>query len=267
MNFKGYLKKAVKEGFAIGQFNISNFETLKAIIQAAEKLRSPVIIGTSEGESRFLGLEKAVALVSSFRKEKGMPVFLNLDHGKTLDYIKKAVNVGYDSVHFDGPEFSLDKNIEIAKELVRIAKVKGIVVEGDVGFVGKNLAEPEDVERFLKEVKVDSLAVSIGTWHGEGKKCGIDFTRLEEIKKRAKNVPLVLHGGSGVPGSHIKKAIKMGVAKININTELRLAYTRSVQKAASGEEIAPYKYMPEVISNIQKVVEEKIKLFGSSNKI
>ncbi len=267
MNLKGYLKKAEKEGWALGQFNISNIETLKAIIQAAEKLKSPVIVGTSEGESKFLGLEKTAALVSSFKKEKGLPVFLNLDHGKTLDYIKKAVKAGYDAVHFDGSKLSFKENIKVTKECVKFVRQKGIVIEGEVGVIGEELTDAQEAENFLKAAKVDSLAINIGTWHGEGKKLGIDFNRLKEIKEKVKDTPLVLHGGSGVPDAHIKKAIKLGISKININTELRVAYTKSLKRAVSGKEVVPYKYMPEVINNIQKVVEGKIKLFGSINKI
>jgi len=284
MNLKGYLKKAERENWAIGHFNISNLETLRAIMLAAQKLKSPVIIGTSEGESKFIGLDQAVALVRSFKKETGLPVFLNLDHGHSLDYIKKAVEAGYDAVHFDGSKLSLPENIKMAKKVVAYARKKKILVEGEVGFIKgsstvlekepkireEDLTDPKEAEIFLKETKVDSLAINIGTFHGikvSGINPRINLGRLKEIKERVKDVPLVLHGGSGTPLRDIKSSLKLGISNIHINTELRLAYTNSLKKAVSGKEIVPYKYMPEVINNIQKVVEGKIKLFGSINKI
>lgn len=284
MNLIGYLKKAERENWAVGHFNISNLETLRAIILAAQKLKSPVIIGTSEGESKFIGLDQAVALVRSFRKETGLPVFLNLDHGHSLDYIKKAVEAGYDAVHFDGSKLPLSENIKMAKKVVAYARKKKVLVEGEVGFIKgsstvlekepeikeEDLTDPKEAEIFLRETKVDSLAVNVGTFHGiraSGINPKINLGRLKEIKERVKGVPLVLHGGSGTPSRDIKYSLKLGISSIHINTELRLAYTNSLKKAVSGKEIVPYKYMPEVISNIQKVVEGKIKLFGSINKI
>ena len=284
MNLKGYLKKAERENWAVGHFNISNLETLRAIILAARKLKSPVIIGTSEGESKFIGLDQAAALVGSFRKETGLPVFLNLDHGHSLDYIKKAVEAGYDAVHFDGSKLPLSENIKMAKKVVAYARKKKVLVEGEVGFIKgsstlleeeikiskEDLTDPREAGIFIKETNVDSLAVNVGTFHGiraSGINPRINLGRLREIKEMVKGVPLVLHGGSGTPLRDIKSALKLGVSNIHINTELRLAYTNSLKKAVSGKEIVPYKYMPEVIRNIQKVVEKKIKLFGSANKI
>jgi len=284
MNLKGYLKKAERENWAVGHFNISNLETLRAIILAARKLKSPVIIGTSEGESKFIGLDQAAALVGSFRKETGLPVFLNLDHGHSLDYIKKAVEAGYDAVHFDGSKLPLSENIKMAKKVVAYARKKKVLVEGEVGFIKgsstlleeeikiskEDLTDPREAGIFIKETNVDSLAVNVGTFHGiraSGINPRINLGRLREIKEMVKGVPLVLHGGSGTPLRDIKSALKLGVSNIHINTELRLAYTNSLRKAVSGKEIVPYKYMPEVIRNIQKVVEKKIKLFGSRNRI
>jgi len=284
MNLKGYLKKAERENWAVGHFNISNLETLRAIILAARKLKSPVIIGTSEGESKFIGLDQAAALVGSFRKETGLPVFLNLDHGHSLDYIKKAVEAGYDAVHFDGSKLPLSENIKMAKKVVAYARKKKVLVEGEVGFIKgsstlleeeikiskEDLTDPREAGIFIKETNVDSLAVNVGTFHGiraSGINPRINLGRLREIKEMVKGVPLVLHGGSGTPLRDIKSALKLGVSNIHINTELRLAYTNSLKKAVSGKEIVPYKYMPEVIRNIQKVVEKKIKLFGSRNRI
>jgi len=284
---KKYLKIAQKQKWAIGHFNFSNLETLRAIIQAAEKLKSPLILGTSEGESKFIGLKQAVALVNSYKKEKGLPIFLNLDHGQSFNYIKKAIDAGYEAVHFDGSKLFLKENIKETKKVVKYAKKFGVLVEGEVGVIGtdasriyrkkfeireKDLTNPADAERFVRETKTDSLAISIGTFHGievRGLNPRLRLERLKEIKKRAGDTFLVLHGGSGTPKEDIKKAIKLGIDKININTELRIAYTNALKKILKKKpkETTPYKYMPEAIKAVQKVVEEKIKLCGSANRL
>jgi len=270
-------KKAQRGRWAIGQFNFSNLETLKAIVQAAEKLKSPTIVGTSEGESKFVGLEQAAALVKSYREKTKLPIILNLDHGRSFDYIKKAIDAGYDAVHFDGSGLSLEKNIQETKKVVNYARKHGVLVEGEagvIGDVGKQkgvLTEPKDALRFVKETKVDSLAVAIGNLHGieaSGINPKLNLKRLKEIKEKIGNIPLVLHGGSGTPEADIKKAIKSGIVKININTELSMAYTNTLKKSFQEKptEIVSYKYMPLVVEAVQKIVEEKIRLFGSQNK-
>jgi len=277
MNLLEYFKKAQKEKWAIGQFNFSTDEQLKGIIAAAQNLKSPIIIGTSEGESRFLGLKQAVALVKSFREETDFPVFLNLDHGKNLDYIKEAINLGYDCVHFDGSELSLSDNIELTKEIVKAASKKGVLVEGEIGIIGKgtevkeeNLTCLEDAKRFVHKTGVNSLAISIGNVHGVYQKMPkIDFERLKKIRTTIET-PLVLHGGSGTKEKDIKKVIKEGIVKININTELRMAWKKTLKATinqSKREEIKPYKILLPVIKATQKVVEKKIKLFGSQNKV
>jgi len=287
MTIRDYFKKAQKEKWAIGQFNISNLEALRAIVKASQSLRSPVIIGTSEGESKFIGLREAVALVSSFRKEYGLPIFLNLDHGKDLDYIKEVIDSGYDAVHFDGSKLGLEENIGITKKVVEYGRKKKVFIEGEVGFIkgtseilkeipeirDEDLTSPEEALKFIKETKVDSLAVNVGTFHGmgvSGKDPKINLKRLKEIKdKLGEKVFLVLHGGSGTQEEDIKEAIELGIVKININTELRSAFTNALGKSMreNPEEIIPYKYLPEAIAAVQKAVEDKIRLFGSANKI
>jgi len=281
MSLLDYFRRAQKEKWAIGQFNFSTDEQLKGIIIAAEKLKSPVIIGTSEGESRFLGLEQAIALVGSFKEETGLPVFLNLDHGKNLDYIKKAINLGYDCVHFDGSELSLAENIRLTKEIVSFASKKDVLVEGEVGLLKgasglyqkridiekEDLTRPQDAERFVKETKVNSLAVAIGNVHGVYQEMSkIDFERLKDIKTKT-GIPLVLHGGSGISKQDIRKAVKAGINKININTELRIAWKKELEKTLKqSKETKPYKILSPISQITQKIVEEKIKLFGSQNK-
>jgi ketose-bisphosphate aldolase len=277
-NLKYYFKKAQKGKWAIGQFNFSNAETLKAIIQAAEKLKSPVILGTSEGESKFFGLRQAVALANSYREKVKVPLFLNLDHGKSFSYIKKAVDAGYDTVHFDGSRLNLSRNVRIAKRVVGYARRKKVLVEGEVGAIGEALGrkgiltDPLEAKRFITETKVDSLAVAVGNLHGirlKGINPKLDLKRLREIKKKTGSFPLVLHGGSGTPRKDTKEAIKSGIVKVNINTDLRIAYTKALKKVLKKKpgENTPYKYLPAAAAAVQKVVEEKIKLFGSANKV
>ncbi|MFC1663923.1 ketose-bisphosphate aldolase [Patescibacteria group bacterium] len=282
MKLLEYLNKAKNEKWVMGQFNFSTLEQLKGIISAAENLSSPLILGTSESESEFLGLKQILALVSTFREETGLPVFLNLDHGKNLDYIRKAIDFGYDSVHFDGSELSLSDNIKITKELVDYAKKNNVFLEGEVGHLKGSselhkekakiekggLTEVNDAEKFVKETGVDSLAVAIGNIHGVyAEMPEFDFERLRKIREKLE-LPLVLHGGSGFPKEEIKKIVKAGISKININTELRIAWRNCLEKSLkeNSQEVRPYIILSSISEAIQKVVEEKIKLFGSEKK-
>ena len=286
MKIKDYFQQAKKENWAVGQFNFSTLEQLKAIIQAAEKLNSPVILGTSEGESRFIGLKQAVALVGSYRENKRLALFLNLDHGSSFDYIKEAIDTGYNLVHFDGSNLNLKENIESSKRIVEYAHKKGVLVEGEINAtagaskvlekipeaIEENLTNPSQALEFIKETGVDSLAVNIGSFHGieaSSRSPVIDLNRLKEIDEKAPEKFFVVHGGSGIAVQDIKKIIKQGVVKINVNTELRIAYTNALKQALKNNpsETTPYKLMPEVVESVQKVIEQKMKLFGSDNKI
>lgn len=286
-NLKYYLNKAQKEKWAIGQFNFSISSQLKGIIAAAKNLKSPIILGTSEGESNFFGLEEAVALRDAYKKKYKMPIFLNLDHGKSFEYLKKAVDAGYDMVHFDGSKLSFEENIKITKQVVKYAGKKGILTEGEFGIIATDsskvyqekfeikeelLTNPAESVKYIDKSKIDLLAVSIGNFHGieaSGRNPGLLLNRLAEIKKTAKNVFLVLHGGSGTPEEDIKKAIELGIIKININTEIRLAFASVLKKSLqeNPDEITPYKYLQNPVEAVQKIIEEKILLFGSNNKI
>lgn len=285
MKLNQYLQKAQKEKWALGQFNFSSLEIFKAIIKAAEEKNSPLILGTSEGESSFFGLREAGAMVEIAR-EKGLPLFLNLDHGHSLDYLKEAVKAGYQAIHFDGSDLPLEKNIEIAKKVVAFARSKGVTVEGEINFVKgssqvlkkspnlkeQDLTDPEEARKFVEETGVDSLAVNIGTFHGvdfSGKSPNINLTRLQEIRESTDDVFLVLHGGSGVDQEQIKEAVRQGIVKININTELRMAYTSALNKSLKGhpDTVKPYHILPSVIEAVKEVVKNKIDLFGSQNKI
>ncbi len=284
-NLTYYFRKAHRERFAIGQFNFSDWSQVKGIVQAAVNLKAPIILGTSEGESKFVGLQEAVAMRNALRKKYNLPIFLNLDHGKSADYLKEAIKAGYDMVHFDGSKLPLEENIKISQEVVKYARWRNVVVEGEVGKFGTDasrmytekfeikegdLTNAEDAKKYLSKAKVDVLAVSVGTFHGidmSGISPHIRMERLKEIRL-AINTPLVLHGGSGTPEEDVKEAIKLGIVKININTEIRLAFSERLRKTleANRNEITPYKYLPDAIQAVQAVVEKNIRLFGSENR-
>ncbi len=284
-NLEYYFKKAQKEHWALGQFNFSAYSQLKAIVKAAQEKKSPVILGTSEGESKFFGLEEAVALRNVLRKKTGLPIFLNLDHGQSFEYAKQAIDSGYDMVHFDGSKLSFAENIKITKQVKDCAGWGGVLVEGELGNMGtesstlydekfkideKNLTDPGQVKEYIKKTGVDALAVSIGTFHGidiSGVGPDLRLDLLKKIKEEAGALPLVMHGGSGTPEDDVKKAISLGIAKVNINTELRLAYSGNLRRALGGsKEITPYKFLPQAQDSAEKVVRLKIDLFGSQNK-
>lgn len=283
MNLKKYLKKAQKERWAIPQFNFSTMEQLKGIFEAVRGAKNPVILGTSEGESLFFGPEEAVSLARAYNKKYGVQAFLNLDHGKSFDCLKNAIDLGYDAVHFDGSLLPLEKNIEETKKTVKYGRRRGVLVEGELGHIAgesafhegttaieeKNLTDPVKVAEFVKKTKVDSLAVSIGNVHGIYRtKPSLDFKRLEEIRKIT-NVFLVLHGGSIISDEEIKKAVSLGIAKINFNSELRLAWKQSLLEALqeNPDEIRPYKILGGAQKALQKKVEEKISLLNCRNKL
>jgi len=282
---KYYFKKAEQQKFAIGQFNFSDFSQVKGIVEAAKKLKAPIILGTSEGESKFVGIKEAVAMRNVLRKETGLPIFLNLDHGKSLDYLKEVIAAGYDMVHFDGSKLDFLENAKTTQNVIRYAKRKGILVEGEMGNIGtesskvyeekfeikeEDLTKPEEAKKYLAKTKANLLAISVGTFHGvdsTGTSPHIRIDRLKEIKKELGSTYLVLHGGSGTPEEDIREAIKQGIVKININTELRLAFANALKATlCQNNEITPYKYLPEAIRAVETIVEAKIKLFGSVGK-
>lgn len=278
-------RDAQKNKYAIGAFNVSNLEQLKAVAAAALKLKSPVIISTSPGESDFIGKRQIRALIDVYKQKTGLPLFLHLDHAKSLEMIKEAVEAGYDSIHFDGSESPFEENIEKTKEMAEFCQRSGIKnIEGELGYLrGKSaiqekvevkeedLTNPEQAEKFVKETGITSLAVAIGNIHGivKGGNPHLFLERLRKIKDRVGDkVFLVLHGSSGTPEQDIKEAIKIGVVKINVNTDLRVAYSQTLRQSLQDnpEEVVPYKIMPPVIAAVQKVVEEKIKLFRNEDR-
>lgn len=283
LSSKNLLRKAQKEGYAIGAFNTSNLEITKAIFSAAQKLKSPLIIQTSEKESLHGLVSKIAALIRAFAREADIPVTLNLDHGQSFEMIKKSIAAGYASVMIDGSKLLFDKNIALTKKVVNYAHAKKIPVEGELGVVPtpqrklretasikereKLMTDPDQAQEFVKKTRVDFLAVAIGNAHGIYKgKPKLDFERLCDIRKKV-SVPLVLHGGSGISSQDIKKAIRLGICKINVNTELRLAFSNTLRKVlASKTAFVPYEIMKPVEEAVERVVLEKIRVFGSQNR-
>jgi len=288
---KEILKKAQQGKYAIGAFNFSTAEVLKAIIAAAKDLKSPVIVATSENEAEFFGMREATALVDAWRHGSQLPLILNLDHGKSLNSIKKAIAAGYNAVHFDGSSLSYEENIKQTKAVVDYVREveetldRKIIVEGELGYLRgasaihtealeikpEDLTRPEQAREFVEKTGVDSLAVVIGNAHGVFAKGEerLNLERLAQIKEAVSDkVFLVLHGGSGIPAEDVKKAIEIGIAKVNINTELRIAYKDGLAEELKDkpDETTPYKILEHSFEEVKKVAEEKIKLFGSENK-
>ncbi|RAL23338.1 class II fructose-1,6-bisphosphate aldolase [Thermoflavimicrobium daqui] len=275
-----FLPRAKKEGFAVGQFNMNNLEFTQAIIQAGIEERSPLIFGASEGAIRYMGLNNVVALAKIAAEESGLPVALHLDHGSSYEMVIKCIRAGFSSVMFDGSHYSFEENIRLTKKVVEAAHAAGVSVEAELGTIGgveddlnvadedAKLANPEEAIRFWEETKVDAMAIAVGTAHGMYK--GEPKIRFDIIEKVSKNieVPIVLHGGSGVPDEAIVKSISLGVGKINVNTENQVASSKVIRELleANPDMIDPRKYLGPGREAIKEVVKQKMRLFGSSGK-
>ncbi len=277
-NLREYLTWAEEKQVAIGHFNISDSEGFKAVVEAAKAFGVPVIIGVSEGERDFIGLEEVVALVKTAR-ENGFPVFINADHTYSEQKAKIAIDAGVDSIIIDAAEKTLEENIKVTKEVVDYARSKSpaIIVEGELGFIGQSSkildtipegvskTSPENAKEFVKKTGVDLLAPSVGNIHGIVK-IGEPKLDIELIKAihQAVAVPLVLHGASGNTDEEIAEAIKAGIRIIHINTELRLAYKEGIEEGLKSGEIAPYKFLAEGVEGMKQVVSDKLKLFNKT---
>ena len=273
-NLKYHFQKAKRKRRAIGQFNFSTLEQLKGIISVAKKTKTPIILGTSQGEVGFFGMEEAILLRDYYRKS--FPhIYLNLDHGRDIKLIKKAIDLGYDCVHHDGSELSFKENIKRTKKIVKYAHKRKVLVEGEIKSIKGGSETHKGVLKFEKErfenvaqakefvakTKIDSLAINIGNVHGTfSKPIRLNIDLLKEINKNI-SVFLVLHGGSGTKEADIKKAIKNGIVKININTELRQVWKKSLLKSLKKGTVKPYKILLPVIEAIEEKTKEKIKLF------
>ncbi|MBQ6894492.1 MAG: class II fructose-1,6-bisphosphate aldolase [Clostridia bacterium] len=281
---KEMLTKAKQGKYAVGQFNINNLEWTKAILQTAQELNSPVILGVSEGAGKYMcGYTTIVGMVNGMIKELGItvPVALHLDHG-SYEHALKCIEAGFSSVMFDGSKYPIDENIAKTKEIVKIAAEKGISVEAEVGAIGGEEdgvvggGEVADVEecKMIAGLGVDILAAGIGNIHGKypANWPGLRFDVLEEIGKATDPMPLFLHGGTGIPADMIKKAISLGVSKINVNTECQLSFSAAVRKYIEagkdleGKGFDPRKVLAPGVEAIKATVKEKMELFGSVGK-
>ncbi|WP_308540734.1 class II fructose-1,6-bisphosphate aldolase [uncultured Murdochiella sp.] len=281
---KEMLNKAAKEHYAVAQININNLEWTKAVLETAEELKSPVILGVSEGANKYMaGYETVAAMVRAMDKAMGItvPVALHLDHG-SYEGAKKCIEAGYTSVMFDGSHFPLEENLEKTEEIVRYAHENGISVEAEVGTIGGEedgvvgmgeIADPAECKR-LADLNIDFLAAGIGNIHGvyPANWKGIDFDALRRIKAETGNMPLVLHGGTGIPKEMILEAISLGVAKINVNTECQLSFAQATReyieagKDQQGKGFDPRKLLAPGTDAIKATVKEKLEMFGSVGK-
>lgn len=283
-SLREYIKEAGEKGVAIGHFNISNLEGLHGIYNAAKKLNLPVIIGVSEGEESFVGLNQVVALVRSIREQDNYPIFLNADHHGSFERVKACIDAGFDMVIIDGAHLPYEENVSLTKKCVDYAKEfseknnKEVLVEAELGYIGSGsnikdsipegagiLTLPEEAKRFAFDTGIDLLAPSIGSVHGliKSGKPHIDAKRTKEIKEIT-NLPLVLHGGSGLRDEDFVNAIKAGVNIVHINSEIRLAWKEAVEEFIKNNpnEINPSKILEPAKNAIEKIVEERLKLFN-----
>jgi fructose-bisphosphate aldolase class II len=299
---KDLLQRAKREAYAVGAFNIQNLESLLAVVEAAAEERSPVIVAVTPGAIKYAGLNYLARLVKAAAEASPVPMSLHLDHGEDMETVKKCLEAGFTSVMIDGSHLKFEENIALTKHVVDVAHPRGVSVEGELGRLAgieektveereAVLTDPREAEEFVKRTGVDALAVSIGTSHGAYKFKGeprLDFERLRLIRERV-DVPLVLHGASsvpqwiiekatkygaelagakGIPEDHIKKAIALGITKINIDTDLRLAFTATIREvlADSPKEFDPRKILGPAKEAMKEVVKAKMRLFGSSGK-
>jgi len=277
---KEILEDAKSRGYAVGAFNTNNMEIVQAIVESAEEERAPVILQASQGALRYAGIHYIVGMVHAAVKTATIPIALHLDHGTDFKQIMMCIRNGFTSVMIDGSKHPLEKNIEITKKVVEIAHAVGVSVEAELGRIGGTeddvcvsereafMTVPEEAGRFVEETGVDSLAVAIGTAHGPYKgEPKLDFDRLEKINNLV-DIPLVLHGASGVPDESIKKAVEKGICKINIDTDIRQAFTRGVHRVVkeNPEEYDPRKILGPAKEEMKRIIKEKIRLFGCAGK-
>lgn len=287
MTAREWFEKAQKEGFAIGAFNVDNLEIFKGIVTAAKNKNSPVMVEFSPGEAGYFGLKNVVDIIINAREEYKIPILLNLDHSKTVEDCRAAINQpGFDEVHFDGSSLPLEENVKSVKEVVSAAHSKGIIVEGEMDKLGgssevheeevdeavirQSYSDPKRVARFVEETGIDIFAAVFGNVHGTfPTQPDLDMALLTQIKGVLPDTFISLHGGSGIPADQIKEAIKVGkIVKVNINTELRIAYKDAlVEKLGENpKEYKVYSFSPEIVLAVSAVVENKIDVFGSAGK-
>ena len=281
---KDMLEKARAGKYAVGHFNINNLEWAKAVLLTAEELQSPVILGVSEGAGKYMtGFKTVAAMVSAMLEELNItvPVALHLDHG-SYEGCYKCIKAGFSSIMFDGSHYPIEENVEKTKELVKIAHTMGLSLEAEVGSIGGEedgvvgageCADPAECKA-IADLGVDFIAAGIGNIHGKYPENwqGLNFDVLEKVKEATGDMPLVLHGGTGIPEDMIKKAISLGVAKINVNTECQLSFAEATRKYIEagkdqqGKGFDPRKLLAPGAEAIRATVKEKMELFGSVGK-
>jgi fructose-bisphosphate aldolase, class II len=281
---KEMLDKAYRNNYAVGHFNINNLEWTKAILLTAEELKSPVILGVSEGAAKYMTGFKVVADMVKAMVESlniTVPVALHLDHG-SYEGAKKAIEAGFSSVMFDGSHYSIEENIKLTKDMVERTRKLGVSLEAEVGAIGGEedgvvgggeVADPDEC-KMISDLGVDFLAAGIGNIHGQYPENwqGLNFEVLQKVNEVTGDTPLVLHGGTGIPEDMIKKAISMGVSKINVNTDCQLVFAAATRKYVEegkdllGKGFDPRKLLAPGTEAIKKVVREKMELFGSINQ-
>ena len=281
---KEMLDKALAGKYAVGQFNINNLEWTKSILLTAQEMNAPVILGVSEGAGKYMtGFETVAAMVKAMDKSLGItvPVALHLDHG-TYEGCYKCIKAGFTSIMFDGSHYPIDENIKKTTELVNVAHNLGLSIEAEVGSIGGEedgvigmgeCADPDECKA-IADLGVDMLAAGIGNIHGKypANWPGLSFETLAAVKEKIGDMPLVLHGGTGIPEDMIKKAISLGVAKINVNTECQLSFADATRKYIEagkdleGKGFDPRKLLAPGCEAIKETVREKINLFGSAGK-
>ena len=281
------LRQAEQRGAAIGHFNVSDLVLLKGVFTAAQELNVPVIVGASEGERSFMGVRQIAALVKSLRDEFDYPIFLNADHTHSLAGAEEIARAGFDSVVFDRSALPREENVRQTREAVTTLKAihPSILVEGEIGDIGsgseihdampepgKGLTTPEEARQFVEETGIDILAPAVGSMHGMSRsmvqgvsKQHLDIERIAAIRKAAR-VPLTLHGGSGTGDDDFRKAIAAGISIVHINTELRVAWRRSLESSLAGkpDQVVPYKILPPVVDSVREVVKSRLQLFNNA---
>jgi fructose-bisphosphate aldolase class II len=294
---KELLLAARRGGYAVGAFNIQNLESLLAVVEAAVEERSPVIVAVTPGAIKYAGLNHLAGLVKAAAESAPVPMALHLDHGEDIETVRKCLEAGFTSVMIDGSHLPFEENVALTRKVVELAHLRGVSVEGELGKLAgveereAVLTDPDEAKEFVERTGVDALAVSIGTSHGAYKFKGeprLDFERLRVIREKV-DVPLVLHGASsvpqwiiekatkygaeltgakGIPEDHIRRAIEFGITKINIDTDMRLAFTATVREVLANQpkEFDPRKILGPAKEAMKEVVKAKMRLFGSSGK-
>ena len=284
---RDWLQKAKEERFAIGAFNVGNLETFKAIAQAAANKKSPVIIESSPGETKWMEAANIVDIARNFSAEYDIPILVNLDHSETLEDCINAVEVGFDLIHFDGGKLPLEENLKIVRQVVEASHAKGLTVEGEIDHIQGTsevhigsaaeeaakgiMTDPDRAAKFVEESGIDIFAAFFGNVHGvfSGGDENLHLNLLKQIAEALPETYLSLHGGSGIPDDQVKQAIQLGIVKVNVNTEMRQAFRVGLEEALkkNPDEYALYKLLPETIEEVKKIVEHKIEVFGSNNKV